>query len=883
MVYTTKESLILENKWVSIAVSLLDAKVQRITDKVTGRDICGELVSFFALVGEDKQTEILPRGLSLAGDVVTVQTDLGNFSLRIQAEAEWFTFELLTALPKGAYKARLAHAKYDWDLQDSKVCCAVGVALTYWANPCFYPDAKIKETMAEVTAHLKDVGAKYALVIAPHDCHRSILKEVCLTIDKRYGIVTPHGGVWSRESALNMGNSFIVIEDAGEDFVLSRVEFFKKLGVDQLDFHKGPTVFCQGDFAYADYRDDADFKARISDVLEQNGMTAGLHTYASYLDYSCSLVADPKWQKDLSVLAEFTLAQNVSETDGFLPTEESTEGVSDDFGFFSRNTPYLLVGQEVIEFENAAGGFRIKQRGVAGSRIAKHWKGERICHLDGYYHGFSPVMGSELFFQIARNTAKTFCAGGFKTIYLDALDGITKHCDAKNEAWYYMAAFVTEVINHCAYPPMLEYSTICPALWAGRGRFGALDTPRRGYKCWNLCHAENNKVYLDRYGTATLGWYQFYPVEEEDLGNEHAKYHHTDAVHHLGSLAVMYDNNMVFTETPMEQFDGCPALQRNIAIYRQYDTLRKQRYFSEAVLEAIRSGKYEYHLAEPEPGRFVFEEKDYQVRKLYDLNSGERNTARISNPFGEQTPFVRIEALLSCGEGDSVTVLPLEKSKPVEQYLGEHLLEQELDLTGLRAKKVSICGNGKPGSAVAIMLRCRKGGERARLEYFIDTDFTGWRDFVLIESDNGERPDLPFDGMRDENGKYHATLAVYRSPYFHDSTARVQIDATKAAEGVKLSSVTACSHASAVLEEPSLQIGHTQVVFHCHLRSTDFIEFDGKCAKMIDRYGNEREVPFSGELIAPTGDFTARVTTKNREDHALRAQLTLGFTGKQIR
>ena len=881
MVYTTKESLILENKWVSIAVSLLDAKVQRITDKVTGRDICGEPVSFFALVEQDKQTEILPRGLSLAGDVVTVQTDLGNFSLRIQAEAEWFTFELMTALPKGAYKARLAHAKYEYDLQDGKTCCAVGVALTYWANPCFYPDAKIKETMAEVTAHLKDVGAKYALVIAPHDCHRSILKEVCLTIDKRYGIVTPHGGVWSRESALNMGNSFIVIEEAGEDFVLSRVEFFKKLGVDQLDFHKGPTVFCQGDFAYAAYRDDADFKARISDVLEQNGMTAGLHTYASYLDYSCSLVADPKWQKDLSVLAEFTLAQNVSETDDFLPTEESTEGVSDDFGFFSRNTPYLLVGQEVIEFENAAGGFRIKQRGVAGSRIAKHWKGEKICHLDGYYHGFSPVMGSELFFQIARNTAKTFCAGGFKTIYLDALDGITKHCDAKNEAWYYMAAFVTEVINHCAYPPMLEYSTICPALWAGRGRFGAWDTPARGYKEWNRMHTAENKLYLERYGTATMGWYNFYPHAEKYPGNVHTKYQHTDDVHHLGSLSLMYDYSVVFNDIERDDVERLPALARNIAIYKQYDQLRKAQYFEESVLAAARDGKYEYHLTRTADGGFALTEKEFQRRKLYDLAEEERAAAEFCNPFTEQTPFVRVEALLSSAQTEEETLLALDGSLPLQEQTAQSNPEEERDLSGKLANHVSICGNGKPGSAVAVIMTCGTLGEPGLLRFYVDTDYTGWRDFVLVESDNGQRPELPFDDCGGKNMLY--MYEIHRSQFHHDRMNGIRVEATKEAEGVKMTSVTACTHRFAVLEEPSLQIGHTQVVFHCHLRSTDFIEFDGKCAKMIDRYGNEREVPFSGELIAPTGDFTARVTTKNREDHALRAQLTLGFTGKQIR
>lgn len=879
MVYAANESLILENKWVSISVSMSDATVQHVIDKTTGKDICGKAVSFFALVGSDKETEIPTQKLTLEGNVVTIVTSLGIFSVKVESEEDWFTFELMTSLPVGAFKVRFAHAVYDYDLQDAGSCSAIGVAITYWANPCFYPDGKAKETMAEATAHLKDVGARYALIIAPKAQHQQLIKAVSQGIQLGTGIVSPHGGAWSMESELNMGNSFI-IEALDEEFILSRIEFFKTLGVDQIDFHKGLKTFCQGDFKYVHYRDDADFKARIADVLEKNGITAGLHTYSSYIDYNCSsILADPKWQKDLSVLETFTLSEDVSEDAAFLPTVESTDGVSNDFGFFSQNTPYLLVGEEIIEFENASGGFRVKQRGAVGSKISFHAKGEKVCHLDGYYHGVSPVMGSELFYQIARNTAKTFCAGGFKTIYLDALDGIIRHCDRKHEAWFYTVAFVAELLANCEYAPMVEYSMMLPCVWAARGRFGAVDTARRGYKCWNIAHAENNKVFLDRYGTATLGWYHFYPLDETDLGNEHTKYHHSDAIHHLGSQAIMHNYNIVLTETPVEDFENCPALRRNIAIYKKYDTLRKQRYFSESLLEKIRNGKYEYHLTEQENGRFAFVEKDYQIKKLYDLK---KESGNYSNPFEKQSPFVRIEALLTAGEGNAVTLLEANADQPISQLLGEHPLEKELDLSGLRAKKVSICGNGKPGSAVAIILRCRKGGERARLEYFIDTNYTGWRDFILIESDNGERPDLPFDNFQNKNGTYNNPHTIYRSPFFHDTTFLVEVAATEAAKGVKISSLTAGEHKTAVLEEPAVRIGETEVVFHCKLKSTDYIEFDGKQAKMVDRYGNETNVFFTGELVAPAGDFAASIHTANAESYPLRAQLTLGFTGNII-
>lgn len=872
--------LILENEWVRIGISAENAKVQQITEKATGENIRAEVTAFFALVAQDKETEILPEKLTVSGDVITVDTALGSIRVKVEEHENWFAFELLTALPKGAYKARLAHAKYEYDPQNAKACRAVGVALTYWTNPCFYPDGKAKETMAEVTAHLKDVGARYALIVAPHDGHRRILKEVCLTIDPRYGIVNPNGGPWGRESRLNRGNS-IIVYNAAEDFVAERIPFYQTLGVDQIDFHKGKDTFRQGDFQYDHYTCDAEFKEKIADLLEKNGMTAGLHTYSSYIDYNCSgIMADPKWHKDLGVLETFTLSEDVTAESEFLPTVEATDEVSGDHGFFSRNTPYILVGQEIIEFENASGGFRVKQRGAIGTTAAAHKKGETVRHLEGYYHGFAPVLGSELFFEIARNTAKTFCAGGFKTIYLDALDGITRHCDRKNEAWYYMAAFVTELIANCDYPPMLEYSTIFPSIWAGRGRFGAWDTPSRGYKEWNRMHMEENKLHLDRLGTATMGWYNFYPHVEKYPGNVHTKYQHTDAVHHLGSLSLMYDFNVVFNDIEREDAQRLPALARNIAIYKQYDTLRKAQYFEETLLETARGGKYEYHLNKASDGKFSLVEKKFQLRKFYDLASEERNAEDFENPFEEQAPFVRVEALLSSGQTEEETLLELRGERTLQEQTVSRKLDSELDLSGKLANHVSICGNGKPGSAVEICMTCGTLGEPGLLKFFVDTDYVGWRDFVLVESDNGQRTDLPFDDCSGREMLY--MYQIHRSQFHHDRVNGISVRTTKEGEGVKMTSITACRHRFTQLENPSVQIGDSKVIFHTALNSTDFIEFDGKRAKVIDRYGNEREIAFTGSLTAPAGSFTAKVRTENREACPLRAQLTLGFTGGQI-
>lgn len=387
------------------------------------------------------------------------------------------------------------------------------------------------------------------------------------------------------------------------------------------------------------YDTSADFKKNVSDILEANGIAAGLHTYSHYIRYDCKpILADPKWQKQLGVIGEYTVAEDVSADADFIPTVESTENVPSYVSFFARSSPLILIGNEIVYFDHAENGFKALERGRAGTKAVAHKKGEIIKHLDGYYHGIAPVSGSELFLQIARNTAKTFNEGGFKMIYLDALDGITRHCE-KHEYWYYTAMFVCELLQYCDRYPLIEFSTFFPALYAARGRVGAHDTPWRSYKKWNEHHTASNRAYINSHLAPTLGWYDFYPLTDKYPGNEHTKYHHADQIEHMGALALMYDFSNVFNGTRKYTYERYAGVRRNVALYKKYDDLRKSLYFDEDYREKLKDSPYEVHLKEKRGGRWCFVEKDYQIAKLYDLNDSDRNCGFFKNPFGAQPPF----------------------------------------------------------------------------------------------------------------------------------------------------------------------------------------------------------------------------------------------------
>ncbi len=872
--------IVFDNLYTTITVSCDKARVQSIIDKKTNTDIKGDATSFFSLVMSDKVTSYETLSATLENGVIKVETEGGSFDVKVKAFDSYFEFELVSALPENVFKCRLAHAKYNYDFKDKSNTGACGVALTYWTNPVFYPDCKSCETRGEVVRHLKDEGARYALIIAPICEQKDIIKTAFKTIDRNNGIYSESGGAWGRDSRICFGNYTIQYESSKE-FLDSHLEYFKEIGVDQVDFHQGQATFRQGDFKFERYESAEDFKKNVSEVLEANGLASGLHTYSQYIRYDCPLLADEKWQGDLKVIETLTLAEDIDENELFLKTNESTNEVSNDFTFFSRSTPLLLIGNEIVQFATAKDGFKLTARGCAGSKAVAHKKGETIKHLEGFYHGVTPVLGSPLFREVARLTAIAFNEGGFSQIYLDALDGIVKHCDRETEAWFYFAQFVCEILKYTDKYPLIEYAAMDPSIWAARGRVGAFDTPYRSYKEFNLRHLEYNRDFIDRYSAPTLGWYSFYPTTDKYPGNEHTKYHHTDSIEFMGAMAVMYDFSNVFNGMTPASLERLPGLRRNVKLYRKYDDLRKQGYFSEEYRNKLINGKYEYQLKEKD-GEWVFVEKDYKIAKLYDLNDIDRNLATFNNPFKAQVPFIRIEALLSTQGNNPLVLYPLDENKDLLDHFkqGEskiiHPFGGEINVADKLAKKVKVLGNGKKGSAVCIKTRCASNSELGYGEYIIDTDFEGWRDFILLEADNGERPDLPFD-------KGEGVWATYRSSLNSDRLTKIEILTAGDVSGVRMSSIVACDHTYEVLKNPTVTIGDTSVMFECELMSSDFIEFDGAEAKVIDRYGNEKKIWFKADnFIVPEGEYTVKLEATALNRTTPRAQLTVGLTGQEV-
>lgn len=886
-IYLNSDSIIFENNYVKFSVSLKNGLVESVFSKEENKDIKGAETYLFSLIDKDRETEIFPESLNYENDLITVSTTLGDFKIKVFAYDEYFTFELASKLPENSYKMILAHIKYSYDFEEKKTG-AVGVAMTYSLNPCFFPDGKNKETKGEVLSYLENDGAKYGLIIAPFEKHREILKKVCRKIDKNKGIVLENGGALGGDCKLNKGN-WIMQFDNSKETVKKSIPFYKELGVDIVDYHKQyhevDRTFIQGDFKHLEYETAEEFKENVIYPLEENGMIAGLHTYAYLIDFKCdTLLKIPEYQKDLTVLGEFT----VKEFDGrLIKAEEDIKDVTHESGFIMNTSPYLLIKGEIVKFEKCDEGFLIVSRSLAGTKEVSIEKGDKFSQLSARFGGFIPKLGSPLFFKVAENTAKVYNEYGYRALYIDALDAVLYDCNRnEDEMAYYMSLFTCALLKDCVIPPVYDCSIRRPCLWASRGRVGNFDTPYRGYKEWNKMHSDYAHQFQDMYMSPSLGWYSFYrePAKinsgnfdtsklKVEPANFDKKYQHHDSVHYIGSLALINDCSMTFIEITEEEYKECPARNRNIKIYKEYDNLRKAGYFSKELLDSIKYGEYEYHLEKKSDGEYILREKDYQVKKLYDL-SGDRNKAEFNNPFEKQTPFVRIEALFSAKKENAKNSIVLNKNIENGRYHTEY--KNPLDISDTLARKVTITGNGKKGGAIGIKLRSFGKSAKQYMLYVIDTDFVGEREFILIENDAGEFPSYGFD-----KGEWN--YATHRFSLYHDKVEIIDIDTTGDTEGVLISDISLAEHIYETFKNPAVLIGGEKVEFLCELKSTEFIEFDGKSAKVIDGQGNEKEIEFKGSITAPKGEFNAQLIADNSTENVLRAQITLGFSGNAIK
>ncbi len=880
------ENLRFESGFLSVEVQP-DGRVLSAVERQTGKDWLKAETQFFVLtVPEKGAAAVLPEKLEW---VSPEKTQL-RVTFQNQTEAvlnyvsydDYFTLEV-DSVKGDFYRMEFGRVQLAPDYTREDAFGFSTLILTIQTNVAEYP-GRASRLGAKCYSSIGCLGAKAAFAGVPEKQMRRVMKDVTESIlaksanDPVYFEMAPpvsrNGGGFAKDAPKNRGSYIITSHAMTAEEVPAWAEHLARFGVDQIDFHQG-NAYRQGDFQFkeAAYPNGISDFRKMTDELRKHGIIAGLHTYSEFV-VAGSKYLTPVPHKDLDLIRTFTLADGIDAETTEIPVVESTEEVSLICGYTIRNSLYLQVDDEIIRFQDLMpNGFRKCERGMLGTKAVPHVKGAKVGHLTQYFSAyFAPDPESPLFLEIARNTAKTYDEGGFSMIYLDALDGTQALLEDKELAWYHDARFVREILRNIkSEPPLLEYSTMHPSLWAARSRMGAWDSPARGYLKFFDWHIESNaqsavKCYLP----GQMGWFSVCPpTVKDDFRNFQTLTLYREHLDYLGSKCLAHDHGLSYLGISLGTLP--PAAVENGERLCLYDSLRRGNYFSPESTEAVKEPGKHFRLMKDGDGYVLAPAHYEEFRPKKDAE-----TFRTVNPFRAQRPYLRIENLYAVGPYDSEEaeeLIVFDEGKKTELPAKTEIPEPFLDLREKQGLGLWIFGNGQ-GQIVNIRVESPYFKLSGAADHYVRLDHTGWKYFEFAEVQNGDYRHIPWKSGR--SGLY----VEYRQKIHYQFISGIYVMVHGPADGLKFRTLKALPLRETELRDPVVSLAGVSITLKGSIPSGCYAEIvpESDAVLVKDPLGN-----VLGELTPscpipelPAGELEISIPFNGS---APRTRWTLGIYG----
>ncbi len=842
----------------------------------------------FFYLSSSSGSKVVPTDVSLDGNRIKVVFKNGGVAyFLVDVEQDYIIFELDSQTPSG-YAESVTFANVATNLSTAGKNAPDEYHIGVWAmnintNTNAYAYYNSNDTWARAYGHLGDgaMGAKAGLVIEKNSNFVEVMKKLSDATDRSVGLASHAGGPYSMEHEGNYGN-YVIVRNADPVEIKKICDVAEKYGIDQIDFHQvSGQTFAQGGFEFAHTENGTakEFKNGVGKIMAESGVEAGLHTYAYYISPGSKILADSKWHSQLEYADDvYTLNRDISKNRKNLPTVEDASTFDNTEAFFVKNTLYVIVDEEIMRVGSGTDqGFISVVRGQCGTTATTHAAGAKIRHLTGYFNMLAPVIGSELFFEIADRTAKAYNEGGFSMIYVDAIDGLSHHCD---DSWYWFNAFVQRVLSQCETDPVIEFSTFPSQSWNVRGRYGAKDTVTRAIQAADDGHVRENIANQNLNFTATLGWYDFAPDLNAPLKNTIQKTMFRDDIDNLGYQAVIYNMSMSYNNFDADKILQNPTYSRNVEYYNFYDTIRRSGYFTKETLQRVidisRSTNRDFKIIEKSAGEYAFLETYYQKNNVGWSAEEDTRTFEGENPFDTQKPFIRIESRYSTLGENKTLLVELDSEKTIGEQ-AKSFTVKNVDMTEKMAIVVSVKGTGKTGDAAMLHLTSASSdGDSGRIDYYIDLSHTGWRDIVLLDADN-----LEYENIGSKALDYSSTRVVPK----YSNVTKIEITTCGTGNKAQLGSIYAAEHIVAPVKNPSLTVGDNTITFNTTLKGGEYLEYDAGSGKAFVYHEDQTVTEVGsvdGSLEIPAGKFECTYSGEAETQAPMRAKIVFGFSGIEI-
>ncbi len=881
------------NSLFSFTVDKNNGKVTSFINMENGTDVLSNKSNpYFIFLDNYDREKVYPEALETEGNRIKVTfKDESVVYLLIHIEEGYMSFEIDSEVAPHIAKITFSNIITNLpkaDNGDDYVLNSVGMSA--WTNP---GNVGYRESAASVSATAETIydagtmGAKLGIVFSKKSDTIKHLQSLVDDIDKAVGLTSKAGGPYAMEFEGNFGD-YGLLTALKPETVDTIINISREIDIDQLDIHQGSSTFRQGDFHFAHTENGTakEYYEKIGQKFDKAGLDTGLHTYAYYVDYNAAgITANPKWQKQLEITDEiYSIRSRLTKTSKNVKTAEDVSGFNTTKSFFTKNSPYILIDEEIILVgQGTSSGFINCVRGQCGTQPAKHEVGAKIYHLTGYFNMFVPVLGSELFYHIADLTAKAYNDGGFDMIYLDAIDGLSKHTKGLEQTWYYYQMFTHRILSQCNSDPIVEFSNSAPQEWNVRGRVGAWDTANRGIKSFIKNHTIYNQSRMKENMTTTLGWFSFFPDENPTakLKNTIEKSLFRDDMDYLGMNALLYDMSIVFNPFNVNSISSNPFHKENILYYTNlYTKLRKSNYFTDETLNKVKEAGGEWKVIEKSQGEYAFLQMYYDSKRLGNLKGEKNYSFSAFNPYNSQKPFIRIESRYSTLFENPILLCEFNEDEAIGKNTVTKTFDS-VDLTENMAISLRVKGTGGRNDALLVSLSgdLTSDGSNGHADYLIDLSFTGWRDVILVDADNGEYDfdRYSFSGIVVDSINTTQNYDTYRNVANFKGIRSVTLRTSGATAGtVQIGNVSAYTHTDSPVKNPTVKIGEKEIVFNCEMKGGEYLEYDPITNKAILYHTVEQtteDVSFNEVPTAPKGNVTVTYSAQALTSATIRAKI----------
>lgn len=770
------------------------------------------------------------------------------------------------------------------NVKESENNCACLMAMTLSTHMKEHPGEN-SELVASAYPHIglfktnkSQNPSKAAVIACPKEKLSDIQKEALSEVPAGELPFSNMGGPYAENALPDAADTYsIFFETVTEKNIDNVIDSLKKFSIKQIILHH------YGHYTQGDFRFDknvypggmADFK-KIIEIFHKNDIKVGLQTYSFFVVPKSGYVT-PKPHKDLDIINEFTLKEDIDEGVLSLEVLESTEGVSAEEGFIYVNSPYLWIDDELIKFSFAKNGkFELVERGALNTTISAHKKGTKVKQLKEYFLIPLAKAGSPLFYEIAKNTAEFYNESGADFFYLDALDGAFV-LDGEDYVWYHAADFIREMFKYikrdiifdCCYNPQYTSS------WFVRSRYGAVDESCIAHRRYFDAHLNYNKKTADKMGlTPELGWINLFPDYSETQDLWQCDIFAAEDLEYVCAKSYASNASIAFLES-FHKLKNTERAEEYCEILKKYNDLRSEKSPGEATKE---------YLLQPENSATLIDGELIKTKYESGILRYKNDSLSLCNPFDDQRSEFMFQPLSAAGEYDDEDAVTLCRFNENEFLKNSEIrFEKPVDSKGNRGIGVWCYGDNS-GAVLCIALRGFALSGQRNGEHYIKINFSGWKYFTFCENENESfstdvvpRRELEYKNYYNLQKFYHH----YRPNINYSAIDGVDIKIIGEAK-VKLKDIRLLPHTEPLWINPEFVAGDSKLKVFTEVKRGEFLCFDGEKCIVKDKMGKTLKIPeFEGSLILPEGKSEFKILNDNSEEQ-IRAKLTVILKGDKL-